>query len=327
MLLLVAGHVGTCGAGNAAHIAHALVVVEAELQTQAGQYLGTPLVTDAGLGASQLGTAHAAEEAHHTGSHGEECTAVAGAAALLGVGHIVGVVQTVAGELAVEVLGVLRTEDLKVADNGLATGIAYDMQAVGTEAVGTHHTLHVTEDVDALGVGHLHAVAGDGVAEVFGKHLALGSTEGGDGENVEGVAQLVLHRAVLHNPVVLIRELVVVVQVGYHSEAAAHVGEGHGVQLRGVLSVADGAAAAGGHGDVAVGVPHGNLQRAANRTEGSVTQRRGDNAPSHAALLKEQFEGTVLADTQRVFRHCEVSLTEILQHCVYNTHCFTVLIC
>ena len=320
MLLLVAGHICAGGAGNGTHIAYTLVVVEAELHTQTRQHLGTPLVTETGLGVVQLRTAHTAQEAHHTGSDGVECTAVAGATGSGGIGHVVGVVQTVAGKLAVEVLGVLLTENLKVADNGLASGVANDVEAGGGIAVGTHHTLHVTEDVDALGIGHLHRVAGDGVAKLLGEDLALGSTEGGDGKHIEGVAQLVFHRAVLHNPVVLIRELVVVIKVGHHREAAAHVGKGDGVQLRGVLGIGNGAAAARGHSDIAVGVPHGNLQRATNGTERSVTQGRGDDASSHTALFEEQFEGTVLANTQRVLRHCKVSLAEILQHCCYNTH-------
>ena len=171
--------------------------------------------------------------------------------------------EAVAATLGVEVLCVVGSEDAEVTQDGLTAGIADNVQLVGAELVGTHHSLQVAEDVGALGIGHLHGIAGDGVAQVLSEHLALTQREVGDTQLVDGVAHSVLAGAVLGAEVLLVTNLVVVIQGGHHREAEADIDEGHSDLLRRVLGVGDDARAGVADGDVGVRVEHRHLHHAA----------------------------------------------------------------
>ncbi len=267
------------------------------------------------LDAVKLGTAGTGKHTHHSGSHSIAGTAEAGATGSGGIGHVVGVVQTVSATLTVEVLRVVGTEDAEVAQDGLATGVANDVELGGAELVGTHHSLQVAEDVGAFGVGHLHRVAGDGVAQILSEHLALTQREVGDAQLVDGVAHSVLAGAVLGAEVLLVTDLVVVIQGGHHSEAEADIDKGHGDLLRRVLGVGDDARAGVADGDVGVRVEHRHLHHAALRAiPRLVAGLGGDDSVGVVGLFFVQLEGPVLSNAERVLVELLVSATDVLKH-------------
>ena len=182
------------------------------------------------------------------------------------------------------------------------------------EVIGVHHWLDVGKDVLTRGKRHNDSVGILGVDEFVCKDLTLVCIKGGDGSTIKGSTENTGALEVLPLKVFHIVNLIVGVCCLYHSETYGIGGESNANELGGVLCISDCTTTHIADSDTSVIVDYGHLEGLTHRCNRFVTHLTCKEWV-RPALLNEEIECSVLAQTMLVLVKKRIIDTNILQHC------------
>ena len=179
-----------------------------------------------------------------------------------------------------------------LADQGIKARAADNVKHFGV-SVGPHHCVHIGQKFHPGVPRDLHGIGRNRVIQLILEHLGFIRFKGGDCKHVHCGCKGAANFFHLAGEIVFVGNFVVAVQLRDHRKAHGQRYPIHGVQGGRIFVVANDTGTDVGHGNVAVIVDNGNLNRVADGFKRAVAQVRVDNGICGVGLLNEEIQRAV----------------------------------